>query len=114
MQSTTLKKAAALTGAIALAAATPTRADGYQFIGDGKSAFKDNGYEDDTARQNWGGEWQTPSDAQLKWLIDNCTWAWDNINAGYTLTSKVSGYTSKSIFLPAAGTMSIPVTTESI
>ena len=81
--------------------------DGYQFIGDGKSAFKGNGYEDDTARQNWGGEWQTPSDAQLKWLIDNCTWAWDNINAGYTLTSKVSGYTSKSIFLPAAGTMVI-------
>ena len=65
VQSTTLKKAAALTGAIALAAATPTRADGYQFIGDGKSAFKDNGYEDDTARQNWGGAWQTPSDAHF-------------------------------------------------
>ena len=38
MQTTTLKKAAALTGAIALAAATPTRADGYQFIVSGYPA----------------------------------------------------------------------------
>ena len=38
VQSTTLKKAAALTGAIALAAATPTRADGYQFIVSGYPA----------------------------------------------------------------------------
>ena len=32
MQTTILKKAAALIGAAALAAATPVRADGYQFI----------------------------------------------------------------------------------
>ena len=32
MQTTILKKAAALMGAAALAAATPVRADGYQFI----------------------------------------------------------------------------------
>ena len=38
MQTTTIKKAAALTGAIALAAATPTRADGYQFIVSGYPA----------------------------------------------------------------------------
>ena len=38
VQSTTLKKATALTGAIALAAATPTRADGYQFIVSGYPA----------------------------------------------------------------------------
>jgi hypothetical protein len=38
VQSTTLKKAAALTGALALAAATPTRADGYQFIVSGYPA----------------------------------------------------------------------------
>ena len=38
MQSTTLKTAAALTGAIALAAATPVRADGYQFIVSGYPA----------------------------------------------------------------------------
>ena len=32
MQSTTIKKAAAIMGAAVLAAATPVRADGYQFI----------------------------------------------------------------------------------
>ncbi len=38
MQSTSLKKAAALMGATALAAATPVRADGYQFIVSGYPA----------------------------------------------------------------------------
>ena len=38
MQSTTLKKAAALMGAAALAATAPTRADGYQFIVSGYPA----------------------------------------------------------------------------
>ena len=38
MQSTTLKKAAALMGATALAAVTPTRADGYQYIVSGYPA----------------------------------------------------------------------------
>ena len=38
MQSTTLKKAAALMGATALAAATPASADGYQFIVSGYPA----------------------------------------------------------------------------
>ena len=38
MQSTTLKKAAALMGAAALAAATPVRADGYQYIVSGYPA----------------------------------------------------------------------------
>jgi hypothetical protein len=75
----------------------------YEFIGDGWSAFKDNDYKDDAARANWGGEWQTPSSAQVQWLADNCTWTWDDTKKGYKLTSKVSGYTSKSIFLPAAG-----------
>ena len=38
MQNTILKKAAALTGALALAAATPVRADGYQYIVSGYPA----------------------------------------------------------------------------
>ena len=38
VQNTTLKKAAALMGAAALAASTPTRADGYQFIVSGYPA----------------------------------------------------------------------------
>ena len=65
----------------------------YEFIGDGWSAFKDNDYKDDAARANWGGEWQTPSSAQVQWLADNCTWTWDDTKKGYKLTSKVSGFT---------------------
>ena len=38
MQTTALKKAAALMGAITLSAATPVRADGYQFIVSGYPA----------------------------------------------------------------------------
>ena len=38
MQNTTLKKAVALMGAVALSAATPVRADGYQFIVSGSPA----------------------------------------------------------------------------
>ncbi len=77
--------------------------DGFLFVGDGNSAFKDRAYEDDAAFYNWDGEWQTPSPAQFQWLLDNCTWTWDDTKKGYKVTSNVSGYTSKSIFLPAAG-----------
>ena len=42
VQNTTLKKAAALTGALALAAATPVRADGYQYIVSGYPAANPN------------------------------------------------------------------------
>ena len=42
VQSTTLKKAAALMGATALAAVTPTRADGYQYIVSGYPAANPN------------------------------------------------------------------------
>ena len=81
---------------------------GETFIGDGKTSFADYNYVDDAARQNWGGYWRTPSPADWAWLKDHCTWTWtDNYNssgkAGYLVTSKVPGYTSNSIFLPAAG-----------
>ena len=42
VQNTILKKAAALTGALALAAATPVRADGYQYIVSGYPAANPN------------------------------------------------------------------------
>ena len=73
------------------------------FIGDGKSALEDYGYEDDAARQRWGGEWNVPSPTQVDWLRKNCTWTWDDENKGYVVTSQVSGYTANSIFLPAGG-----------
>lgn len=75
---------------------------------DGKTEFLDYGYEDDAARMVLGGKWRIPTDAEWTELRKNCTWTWtDNYNgtgvAGRIATSKVEGYTDKSIFLPAAG-----------
>ena len=60
---------------------------------------------DDAARANWGGSWRMPTDAELTELREQCTWIWTTQNGiyGYKVTSKKSGYTNKSIFLPAAG-----------
>lgn len=65
---------------------------------------------DDAARQhaNWGGNWRMPTKDEWQELKDNCTWTWQSDYnssgvAGYLVTSKKSGYTDKSIFLPAAG-----------
>lgn len=64
--------------------------------------------EDDAARDALGGNWRMPTDAEWTELRENCTWTWtSNYNdtgvAGMIVTSKKSGYTNKSIFLPAAG-----------
>ena len=61
--------------------------------------------DDDAARVNWGGSWRMPTDAELTELREQCTWTWTTQNGvyGYKVTSKKSGYTNKSIFLPAAG-----------
>ena len=60
---------------------------------------------DDAAHVNWGGSWRMPTDAELTELREQCTWTWTTQNGvyGYKVTSKKSGYTNKSIFLPAAG-----------
>ena len=60
---------------------------------------------DDAARVNWGGSWRMPTKAEQDELRENCTWTWTSQNGvnGYKVTSKKSGYTNKSIFLPAAG-----------
>ncbi len=49
-----------------------------------------------------------PTDEEWTELRNNCTWTWtNNYNgtgvAGRIVTSKKSGYTDRSIFLPAAG-----------
>ena len=61
--------------------------------------------DDDAARVNWGGSWRMPTDAELTELREQCTWTRTTQNGvyGYKVTSKKSGYTNKSIFLPAAG-----------
>lgn len=60
---------------------------------------------DDAAAVNWGGSWRMPTDAELTELRTECTWTWTTQNGvnGYKVTSKKSGYTNNSIFLPAAG-----------
>ena len=68
---------------------------------DGKTKLE---LSDDVARQKWGGSWRMPTEEEFQELIDNCTWTWTTQNGvnGYKVTSKKSGYTSRSIFLPAA------------
>ena len=61
--------------------------------------------EDDVAHVKLGGKWRMPTEAEWQELRNNCTWTWttqDGVN-GYKVTGKKSGYTDKSIFLPAAG-----------
>ncbi|MBO7112420.1 MAG: Ig-like domain-containing protein [Bacteroidaceae bacterium] len=60
---------------------------------------------DDVARQKWGGSWRMPTYDEFRELINNCTWTWTTMNgvSGFKVTSKKSGYSSRSIFLPAAG-----------
>ncbi len=70
-----------------------------------KSISTDLSISQDAARAQWGGAWRMPTKAELQWLIDNCTWTWTTSggNNGCRVTSNISGYTSNSIFLPAAG-----------
>ena len=59
----------------------------------------------DVANFSWGDKWRTPTKDDFEELISNCDWTWTtrNSNRGYRVTSKVPGYTDRSIFLPAAG-----------
>ncbi len=61
--------------------------------------------EDDVAHVKWGGTWRMPTIAEQDELRNNCTWTWTTLNGvnGYIVTSNKSGYTDRSIFLPAAG-----------
>lgn len=85
------------------------------------SSYGYNGYtdsktvlalEDDAAHVNWGDDWRMPTSAERDELLNtgNCTWTWYakgnsefNGIAGYKVQSKMSGYTDRWIFLPAAG-----------
>lgn len=61
--------------------------------------------QDDVSSQKWGGNWRMPTDSEFDELIAYCTWTWTTQNGinGYKITSKKTGYTDRSIFLPAAG-----------
>lgn len=74
-----------------------------QYYQGGKNITPESGF--DTASELWGGSWRMPTKEEWKELIDNCQWTWVNANGlfGMRVTSKVAGYTDRSIFLPAAG-----------
>lgn len=64
--------------------------------------------EDDAANCQWGFSWHIPTSQQWTELINNCDFVWTaDYNAsgksGYLVTSRVAGYESRQIFLPAAG-----------
>ena len=56
--------------------------------------------EYDVATANWGGSWRMPTLAEMKELINNCTWEWTTQNGVYG--RKVTGPNGNSIFLPLA------------
>lgn len=64
--------------------------------------------EDDVARVQWKANWRIPTKKEMEELVNNCTWTWtyDYMGKGtdgYIVTSKVPGYTDKSIFFPYDG-----------
>ena len=78
------------------------------------TALKNGGYIDgtgkltrgyDAATAYLGGPWRMPTKAEFDALKSNCTATWTTQNGvnGYKVTGKATGYTNKSIFLPAAG-----------
>lgn len=77
-------------------------ADWYSaFIGDGKTTLEPS---DDAAAVNWGGDWTTPTPAQLQELFERCDAKWQDAGdyaasseAGYLLT----GQNGNKLFLPA-------------
>lgn len=60
---------------------------------------------DDVANLEWGGDWRMPTKEEIDELTWNCDWVWTTLNGvnGIRITSKVDGYTDRSIFIPASG-----------
>lgn len=58
----------------------------------------------DAARAHWGSPWRMPTDAEFAALVSNCDTQWTARNGVNGQLVKGRGaYSSKSIFLPAAG-----------
>lgn len=61
--------------------------------------------EDDAAFVNWGGKWRMPTVDEFDELRYSCTWEWTTQNGviGILGTSRMEGYTDRTIFFPTAG-----------
>ena len=77
---------------------------------DNKTTFSDYDYADDAASVLLGNHWRIPTESEWSELrnTNNCDWTWTSQNGknGYLITSKKTGFTGNSIFLPAAGYIS--------
>lgn len=60
---------------------------------------------DDVAQVTWNGNWRMPTWVEMEELRDSCTWVYTTRKGvnGFLITSNISGYTDKQIFLPAGG-----------
>ncbi len=64
--------------------------------------------EHDAAHVQWGGAWRMPTTGELYNLASKCDWTWTAINgiSGYVICGR-DDYASNSIFLPAAGNVTM-------
>ena len=59
---------------------------------------------DDTANRQWGMGWRMPTSDDLQWLIDNCTWTFqENYKGTGTDGYLATGPNSAKLFFPIAG-----------
>lgn len=80
-------------------------ADAYNTSGNRRNETVCLGITHDAAQNRWHDFWRMPNKEEWDELFLNCDQEWVNISGtnGVKLTSNVSGYTDKSIFLPATG-----------
>ena len=59
---------------------------------------------DDAATASWGEGWRTPTMSEWQWLYSNCDRSIETVDGvtGFKFTSRIDGYTTNSIFIPAA------------
>lgn len=74
-------------------------------------SFDNVSYDDskDAVREGLGGVWRLPTKQEFETLTvnsDHSFGTYGTVNFGMTLTSKVTGYTDKSVFFPAVGFIS--------
>ena len=61
----------------------------------------------DAATNEWGGNWKTPTKTQLEELVSDCTWTWGTYDGTSVKGFLVTGSNGNSIFLPAAGYVTV-------
>lgn len=72
----------------------------YGYYGGASPSSDISGSGLDVVRVKWGGDWRIPKKSEWEWLVNNCTWDWDESSKGYWVKSKKTG---GRIFLPAEG-----------